>query len=268
MSLPIKRFPLNVWRTIGWVSSLYLAVAAFIQLISVMLSLVPTGYLTTNTSLFISGFSLAVDFHRSIPTIFILIFGELLVAIMAVAALWFIHRGFEATLFLNEPLKWNKRVNVISLWHQAAFILLGGGVLSILIRIGQRYWLWAGVVRPYLTEESINYAVPSLGAILFDPWVLLFSAPTAMILLGIFIILFFDKLETPVPYAAEVTDSEDVSTADYGFETVSFEEPPATTGMLALQALPESLKEMPTDLKSMPLRVWKRFEVFVKNLSR
>lgn len=62
MMLPLTRLPMKTWRIIGWIASLYLAVVAFIQLITVLFAVVPTGYLSTNTNLFISGFDTEITF--------------------------------------------------------------------------------------------------------------------------------------------------------------------------------------------------------------
>ncbi|EEH63666.1 hypothetical protein HMPREF0044_0685 [Gleimia coleocanis DSM 15436] len=259
MMLPLTRLPMKTWRIIGWIASLYLAVVAFIQLITVLFAVVPTGYLSTNTNLFISGFDTEITFERSLPTILILILGEMVITASAVVVLWFTQRAAETLPYEDGPVRGQKRFTMISRWHQAAIVVVAGGLLSSLIGVGQRFWLWNGIIQPFLTEEKINYAVPSLTSVLFSFRGLVWNAATVMMLLGIFIILFFEKLETPVPAPAvdEVVEPEDLA----------FEEPPATTGMIALQALPGSIKEMPADMKSMPVRLWRRAQRWLKDFS-
>ncbi|MCS4483908.1 hypothetical protein NXS08_00165 [Gleimia sp. 6138-11-ORH1] len=256
MSLKRKLLSLKVWRLGGWGLSVFIAVATTIQLLGVLLSAVPTGLLVTNTNLFISGLEQSIEFPRTAGNLIVLILTDLLLGLLTLMVWWFTYRAYESLPYFGQTITEKKRRRMVTQWHEASIVLLLIGSVGTFANLIQRLWLWYQVIAPHLKEESIEYPPIGVFAVLFNDWGLLFSAPTVMILSGLAIFVFFEKLESPE------------SIVKYEREVYGAEEPPLTTGIIALQALPDSMKQMPKDLRALPWRLWQRAVNFFQSTRR
>lgn len=253
--LPLKLISLRAWRIVGWAATTILAVAALTQLVGLLFVVLPTGNLETNANLYINNFDYPVQFSRWNGGYILQVILDALYALGLISAWWFSYRAVTDLPLPEARIDARKRNLVVTHWHEAALMFFLVGLLGAITGTWQRIWLWNQAILPVFIANKVEFQTLTTLQLIFGKTGAYLNLANLLLVAGILVILFFEKLENPrstLGYApAAVTAAE-------------FEEPPTTTSMVALQAIPGSMRKMPGEIKALPLRWWKRFVDLVK----
>lgn len=251
MNIPLRLLPLRVWRIAGWAATTILAVAALAQLAAILFVIVPTGALETNASLYIKDFDYPVQFSRWSRGYLLQLALDILYGLGLVTAWWFSYRAVTDLPLPGVRIEQAKRSQIVTHWHEAALMIGLVGIIGVFAGTWQRMWLWKRIILPVFIENQVDFTPIGNFQLVFGHVGGYLNLANLMLLASAFVLLFFEKLEAPASvlgydYEAELLEAE-------------FLEPPSTTSMLALQAIPASMRRMPAEMRALPLRWWKRF---------